>query len=364
MDDRSHPRSGERKPPKAHRRETDDRQLDLFAIPKEPSSAPVAPVPSPPPPESEPEAESPGQASATSPDIAAEVRAALSESAGTRLAMSPADSTQPPLPSTGIYRRPRILPLGAAPPPRPSFWSRWPLGQRIRNWFAGAEITWPFLAAVGAVAIVIAILAHQTARPKPPAAKPGTILDLEGQHKLPPADLETEPMTPAAPLSPSPKEQSSPQTAPLAEPKPPPSISLADWSIPGGEATLQEGGIHLRFAEPVFVSADRISVEGMKALKAVGNKLAGMTNGVRVIVIGHTDDIPLSRPTAEFRNNTELAAARARAASEHLAHFARANKALHLEHRAGRPAETPYPNDSPQNRRRNRTVTLQIVPTP
>jgi flagellar motor protein MotB len=81
-----------------------------------------------------------------------------------------------------------------------------------------------------------------------------------------------------------------------------------------------------------------------------------------VIVTGHTDDIPLSRPTPEFRDNADLAAARAKAAMEHLAHYARANKALTFEMRTGTIADAPYPNDSNRNRRLNRTATVQVMP--
>ena len=102
----------------------------------------------------------------------------------------------------------------------------------------------------------------------------------------------------------------------------------------------------------------------MNALKTVAAKLAALKAGARVLVTGYTDDVPLSAPTAKFKSNADLAAARAQVAVEHLAQFTRANKSVVFEALAGDPAQAPYPNDSPQNRRLNRTVTLQVVTTP
>ena len=118
----------------------------------------------------------------------------------------------------------------------------------------------------------------------------------------------------------------------------------------------------LRFTDPVFVSADKISIEGMRALKAVAARLVEMKAPARVVVKGHTDSEPLRNPTARFKSNADIAAARAKTAAEHLAQFARANTGLTFEVVAGDPAEAPYPNDTPQNRRLNRTATVQIVP--
>jgi len=83
-----------------------------------------------------------------------------------------------------------------------------------------------------------------------------------------------------------------------------------------------------------------------------------------VVVTGYTDDVPLSKPTEQFKDNADIAAARAKTAVAHLAQFARANPSLAFEERTGEPAQAPFPNDSPQNRRLNRTVTVQVVPAP
>ncbi len=141
-------------------------------------------------------------------------------------------------------------------------------------------------------------------------------------------------------------------------------IPAADWNVKGTVATLQGTTIHVRFTDPIFVSSDKISLKGMNALKAVAKKLVSMKGGARVIVMGHTDDVLLSKPTAQFRNNAELAGLRAKVAVEHLGPFSRANKGLTFEAKTGAPSEAPYPNDTAHNRRLNRTITVQILPAP
>ena len=68
--------------------------------------------------------------------------------------------------------------------------------------------------------------------------------------------------------------------------------------------------MYIQFTAPIFVSTDRISVEGMKALKTLAGRLQTLQSDARVVVTGHTDDVPLSRPTPQFQNNADLAAAR------------------------------------------------------
>ena len=136
----------------------------------------------------------------------------------------------------------------------------------------------------------------------------------------------------------------------------------AGWKVPGATVTVAGGVYSIQFAEAVFVSADNISVDGMKALKAVAEKLKGLEGARRVVVTGHTDNVPMSRPTPQFGSNADLAKARGKTAMEHLRHFALANKGLLFESRGGAQSEAPYANDTAANRRRNRTVTIEVRP--
>ena len=115
-------------------------------------------------------------------------------------------------------------------------------------------------------------------------------------------------------------------------------------------------GLSLRFAEGIFSALDTLSGEGRQLLDALARQLPRNLTGWELVIEGHTDDIPL-RSTARFANNEALAMARAVAVAQH------------MKQRAGfpdgtitaRPGTTaPYPNDSTDNRTRNRTVTIQL----
>ena len=334
------------------------KQLDLFSSLAD--RAPTAPrIVTPPVSEPRPDLEMvlPPARSAP-PDVSADVRAVLSESGLPRTSAAEADDGGArPLPPTGIYHRPRRTPASLVPPapppavpPDPSrrAWSR-----GIREWFAGVELDRRMVSLVVVLTVLVALVAYWTARPRKAAVAPGTTIDL------------AEAVSPAEPAPPSPAVPALP--APTPAPPVPPSPGApagGAWKIPGTETTMVSDGYLVRFTAPVFVSTDRISLEGMDALKAVAAKLKDLKSGARVVVTGYTDDQPLSKPTDEFKSNADIAAARARAAAEHLSAYARANKLLLFETATGDPVRAPYPNDTPANRRLNRTVTVQVHPAP
>ena len=334
-------------------------QLDLFSSlsdreitpPKIVMSKPETPAPARP----EPEMVLPAS-SGTPPDVSADVRAVLSESGPARPVESPSTDggEHPPL-RTGVYHRPqRMAPPPSRPPaPRPTSESRLPFAVRMRIWLAGFELDRRMISLVVVLCVLVAIVGFWTARPR-------------GENP-PTASIEETP--------PAPSPQASAETAPsaiVAAPVARPAAPVApvsvtapdDWKIPGTETFLSGGTILVRFKDPVFVSSDKISIEGMRALKAVAAKLATLKPGTRVVVMGHTDDEPLSKPTPQFKSNADIAAARAKVAAEHLAQFSRAGKGLIFESRAADLSQAPYPNDSPQNRRMNRTATVQVIPAP
>jgi flagellar motor protein MotB len=135
--------------------------------------------------------------------------------------------------------------------------------------------------------------------------------------------------------------------------------------IPGATVTLSGDGAWLvRYDAAVFVSADKISVEGMKALKATAAALLKLADGATITIYGHTDDIP-PPPDAlgPFRTNADLANARAKVVQDHLTVFCKRQSRYAFEMAAPGTVPAPYPNDTDAHRRLNRTVTLRIVPT-
>ena len=336
-----------------------DRQLDLFSSLSDRSvSAPKFARP-----RSEPEASGglemvlppPGNP----PDVSAEVRAALSESGQVRSAEAATPSAEAPSPlRTGVYHRPRrAAPPPAAvapPPPEPASVARGAALRRIRGWFEGVELDRRLASLVVVLIALVGLIAYWTARPRKAAEPSEAAVRLD---EVPPAP-EPAPAAPAPPPAAASPVPAAPAVAPAA------AAPAADWKIPGTEATREGDAILIRFRDPVFVSADKISVEGWAALKAVAAKLVAQKAGARVVVTGYTDSEPLGKPTAQFKSNADIAAARAKVALEHLAQFARAGAGLTFEARTGEPSQAPYPNDTPQNRRLNRTATVQVIPAP
>lgn len=362
MSDLSNALQGKLNSRKGHVKDPGERQLDLFSsladravsepklVMSKPDAAPAAAHP-------EPALVLPPAGS--SPDVAAEVRAVLSDSGSARpVGAQPREGdSRAPL-RTGVYQRPRRSPPPPAPTPPPrapaSGPRRLPLAA-IRAWFAGLELDRRLISLVVVVAFLVALVAYWTARPRRAAEGPAPSADAVEASAVSEAP-------PAAPASAS--AVLAPAGAPAAPAPPAATGDAAGWKIPGAETVLNGGVYLVRFNEPVFVSAANISLEGMPALKALAKQLVALKTGARVVVTGYTDNQPLTKPTAQFRSNADIAAVRAKVAVEHLAQYARANKALAFEAQTGDPAQAPYPNDTPQNRRLNRTVTVQVIPAP
>lgn len=340
---------------KSHVKDAPEKQLDLFSsLSDREASAPKIvfskPDASAAPTRPEPEWVLPAAVPPPD-DVASEVRAVLSDSGPIRPVETAADGEpqRPPL-RTGIYHRPQ---RPAAPPASPQAPAapRLPPGVRIREWFAGVELDRRMVALVLVLCVLVGLVGFWSACPR-------------GEPVPADASFEEAPEEAAAPaVAPAPVPAAAAPVA--AAPQPAAALEPSDWKIPGTTVLrLAAGGQLVRFDDPVFVSTDRISIEGMRALKAVAKKLASLESGARVVVTGFTDDVPLTQTTDQFKSNADIAAARAAAAKAHLEQFARANKALVFEARAGDPAAAPFPNDSPQNRRLNRTATVQVFSAP
>ena len=289
------------------------------------------------------------------PDVSADVRAVLSESGPARPVEAAADdgSEHPPL-RTGVYHRPQR----PAPPPRPaaprsSAGPRLSLAARLRIWSAGVELDRRMVSLVVVLGVLVAAIGFWTASPRGESVPEETVAT---PSEVPP-EGEAEPASPPPAAATAGALAAAPAVAT-------PTPSPADWNIPGTETFLSGGAERVRFNDPVVVWSDKISIEGMRALKAVAAKLVTLKPGTRVVVMGHTDDVPLSKPTPQFKSNADIAAARAKVAAEHLAQFARAGKGLAFESRAADLSQAPFPNDTPQNRRLNRTATVQVIPAP
>jgi len=119
--------------------------------------------------------------------------------------------------------------------------------------------------------------------------------------------------------------------------------------------------LSLSFQDRVFfpTGSANISSEGSRMLDKVAKALKDLT-GKTIMVIGHTDDQPIAKKYRKvFPSNWELSSARALAVTRYL----QDNGGLSPEHLAavGRSHYCPLvPNDSAENRQKNRRVEIVI----
>ena len=128
--------------------------------------------------------------------------------------------------------------------------------------------------------------------------------------------------------------------------------------VPGAKVK-SEGDVRIvTFESGIFLGGVRLSPGGRRMLDGLGKQLAPYGKRLTVTVIGCTDNVPIN-VGGRFENNQDLG-------------LARANEvARHLQQAAGLPASvfqtvsygerwSPYPNNTPQNRAKNRTAVLRI----
>ena len=284
-----------------------------------------------------------------------------------------------PLPPTGVFHRPVAPQEPVAPVPEPEVvtpvddgegleWEddgKIPLSLRFRAWLAGLEWNAKTISVLVVLLMAVALLGYFGAcgggDDVAPVAPDGPdVVAPEGGEPLTVDEPVAVPLAVDAPVA-TPVASSAPATAPATAATTIPGRSMPEaWTIAGCKVETLENGYSIVFEEPAFETVDNISKTGMAAIKLLAAKLKSLDGGAQVIVTGYTDNVPMSKPTAKFKSNADIALARAIAAAEHLKAFAK-NGALAFETAAGREVDAPYPNDTPGNRRRNRTATVRVV---
>lgn len=133
----------------------------------------------------------------------------------------------------------------------------------------------------------------------------------------------------------------------------PTDIAWPSLRIDGLRTEAKADHLVIRFNEGAFSSLTNLSTAAVGQIKALVGQLRPSLANYRLVVEGHTDNIPM-RPTGTFANNAALAAARAKTAVD-LLKIEGANAIAAVS-----PGAAPYPNDTPENRRRNRTVVIRL----
>lgn len=127
----------------------------------------------------------------------------------------------------------------------------------------------------------------------------------------------------------------------------------------GVALTLESDGVaRIVFNEPLFSSRVTLADDGKVVLQKLGAVLAAHGGEWSIVVLGHTDVIPL-RGGGLYRDNKELGLARAMEVVRYLMREAGVSSAMLQAATAG-DDNPPYPGDDVESRRKNRTVTMRI----
>src|ERR1044071_1586137 len=90
------------------------------------------------------------------------------------------------------------------------------------------------------------------------------------------------------------------------------------FDVPGVRILHEESALVARFDRPLFTNGARITPQGTTTLTLVAHALQPYAARIHVLVSGGTDGVPLAR-SSRYRDNDDLALARASAAARHLA---------------------------------------------
>ena len=116
----------------------------------------------------------------------------------------------------------------------------------------------------------------------------------------------------------------------------------------------------LRFDSGLFKNADILTPQAMTLLAGVGRQLQPVAGTSAICIIGYSDDLPVKHQV-HFRDNRFLALARAHTVAQFLASSAGIpERRFTLQSGDG----SIYPNDTPKDRARNRSVEIRISTRP
>lgn len=139
--------------------------------------------------------------------------------------------------------------------------------------------------------------------------------------------------------------------------------TVQDWPeihIPRATVTKDDLSLQLTFDYGLFRTNTSLREEAKEDLAALAEQLRGDIQRFSIIVEGHTDAIPVSPDNERFVDNFSLGMARAEAVKFFLSDDGNL-PAGHIHTASAGQSSPPYPNDSSENRARNRTVTISIT---
>ncbi len=135
-----------------------------------------------------------------------------------------------------------------------------------------------------------------------------------------------------------------------------PTINLSRAAI-----TKDNSAMQITFDYGLFPSGTRLRPEAREDLQKLAEQMRNQIDDFSIIVEGHTDTIPVHPDNERFIDNFSLGMARAEAVKDLLTEIGNLPAGRIHTASAGQ-SSPPYPNDTMENRARNRTVTISIIP--
>lgn len=126
--------------------------------------------------------------------------------------------------------------------------------------------------------------------------------------------------------------------------------------VGGLEVSRVADRLLVRFAQPVFTEGVVLSPMGETSLRELATAIEGDGPRLFAVVTGHTDGTRLPGIPG-LTDNTGLGLARGRAGAERLRSYGFPADSLALGVSTG----PPFPDNDPETRRRNRTLTLELL---
>lgn len=149
----------------------------------------------------------------------------------------------------------------------------------------------------------------------------------------------------------------SPITATKMTPvKTPPQITI---KIPGTRVNINADNIELTFENGLFSLKTNLNPEAKAMLDLLAEQLQPYKGKIQVNVEGHTDNLPILTGWV-FRDNVSLGMQRAVTVIDYLRLKGQLPAKMFKASSVGE-LHPPYPNDTPDNQMRNRTVVIRIA---
>ena len=133
-----------------------------------------------------------------------------------------------------------------------------------------------------------------------------------------------------------------------------------DLNLPHTSISVAGKTMRIVFPYGLFESGTRLRENARLDLLALAAQLQGKLNGFTVIVEGHTDTTPVRADNTRFVDNFALGMARAEAVKHYLAEQGNLPPDKIQTASAGQ-SSPPFPNDTDENRSRNRTAIISIM---